>query len=102
MQITYTIKPTIVDLRTQEQREADERKKKWIEGELHDLDYGVEHNAWAQSAITYRGEVVHTHEPVVRLANDDDGFYVQTFKTREQLEAFITHLRQVADEAWGK
>lgn len=38
----------------------------------------------------------------VFLSNDDDPYYRQDFKSREELQAFVDHLWQVADEAWPK
>ena len=36
----------------------------------------------------------------VLLSNDDDPYYEQAFNNREELQAFVDHLWQVADEAW--
>lgn len=103
--ITYTIKPMVVHDKTQEQRAEKQRQQKlrdeWLKSELHSLNYGCDHSAWAQREITFMGEVLQTHHPVVRLSNDDDPHYIQTFNSRAELEAFIAHLRTVADEAWG-
>jgi hypothetical protein len=44
--------------------------------------------------------VAYGRNGFVCLANDDDGYYVQQFSTREQIEEFINHVRQVANEVW--
>ena len=44
--------------------------------------------------------VEREHPPCVALANNDDGYYIQYFPTRESLEKFIGELRAAADEAW--
>jgi hypothetical protein len=36
----------------------------------------------------------------VFLSNDEDSFYTQEFRNREELEVFIQQLRATADEAW--
>ena len=110
MTTNYTIKVQPFDPRSQPQREEDEeaqrekkRRDNWVQSELHSLKYGCRHEAWVQRDITFGGEVVQTLDhPVVRLANDDDGHYVQNFHSREELDRFIVELRYVADEAWGK
>jgi hypothetical protein len=51
----------------------------------------AEHEAWVDRG----GELA-----VVKLANIDDGYYVQVFRTRAELEEFIAGLRAVVDEAW--
>lgn len=38
---------------------------------------------------------------IVWIANDDDSYYQESFKTREELEVFITKLRNCADECWN-
>lgn len=45
------------------------------------------HEAWAQNGRVF-------------LANNDDSHYQQDFKSREALQAFVTHLWNVADEVW--
>jgi anaerobic glycerol-3-phosphate dehydrogenase len=64
------------------------------------LQHGCRHEAWV---VTEIGTPPCTEkiQPVVCLANDDDGFYVQNFHSRAELEAFIAHLNKVADDAWG-
>ena len=70
--------------------------------EMLKLKHGCSHDVWVQKDISYDGEVLATIDPVVRIANDDDPFYVQTFATRDELESFISELRKAADEAWGE
>jgi uncharacterized protein YfcZ (UPF0381/DUF406 family) len=36
----------------------------------------------------------------VLLCNDSDGEYEQVFSSREELQRFVDHLMEVADEAW--
>jgi hypothetical protein len=69
---------------------------------MHKLKHGCTHDVWAQKDISIGGEVLATIDPVVRIANDDDSFYVQTFTTRDEVEKFISEIRQAADEAWGE
>jgi len=49
--------------------------------------YCPKHEAWVEDGT-------------VRLANEEDGYYMQIFYKREQLDEFICELRKVADEAW--
>jgi hypothetical protein len=46
-----------------------------------------QHYAWAKN-----GKVL--------LCNDSDGEYEQIFGSREELQRFVDHLQEVADEAW--
>jgi hypothetical protein len=39
-------------------------------------------------------------DSIIWLANDNDSYYTQSFKTRAELEAFISKLRVCADECW--
>lgn len=106
MIVNYTVKVQPYDSRSEEQKQRDaesEKVQRWVKDELHDIAHGCKHEAWVQRDITFRGEVVHKLEtPVVRLANDDDSYYVQTFRSRDELDRFIVGLRYAADEAWGK
>jgi len=45
------------------------------------------HEAWVKNGRVF-------------LSNNDDSYYQQDFKSREALQAFVTHLWNVADEAW--
>jgi hypothetical protein len=36
----------------------------------------------------------------VFLSNDEDSFYTEEFRSREELEILIEKLRAVADQAW--
>ena len=85
---------------TENQKRA--RHQSFLKRELHDLKCGCLHDVWAQKDISIGGEVLATIDPVVRIANDDDSFYVQTFTTRDEVEKFISKIRQAADEAWGE
>jgi uncharacterized protein YfcZ (UPF0381/DUF406 family) len=38
----------------------------------------------------------------VLLCNDSDGEYEQVFGNREELQRFVDHLLEVADEAWNE
>ena len=85
---------------TENQKRA--RYQSFLQQEMHGLKHGCSHDVWAQKDISIGGEVLTTINPVVRIANDDDSFYVQTFTTRDEVEKFISELRQAADEAWGE
>jgi hypothetical protein len=85
---------------TENQKRA--RHQSFLQQELHSLKHGCSHDVWVQRDISIDGEVLATIVPVVRIANDDDPFYVQTFATRDELEGFISELRKAADEAWGE
>ena len=85
---------------TENQKRA--RYQSFLQQELHGLKHGCSHDVWAQKDISIGGEVLTTIDPVVRIANDDDSFYVQTFTNRDELERFISKLRKAADEAWGE
>lgn len=53
---------------------------------------GVSHEVW----VDRPGEIT----AAVAMANDDDGHYVQYFRSRHEVEEFIARLNAVADEAW--
>lgn len=40
------------------------------------------------------------NRPVVAVANDNDGYYIQTFTSNADVEKFIAELREAANEAW--
>jgi hypothetical protein len=40
------------------------------------------------------------HQGFVTLSNNDDGFYTQYFNNREEVEQFISELRQAMDNVW--
>jgi hypothetical protein len=48
---------------------------------------GVPHTPWAKDGKVF-------------LSNDEDSYYIQEFRHREELEVFIQQLRATADEAW--
>jgi len=60
------------------------------------------HGTWVQVDIQFRGNRHPLNKPVVGLANDEDGHYVQYFHNQDELEAFIGELREVGAEAWGR
>ena len=63
---------------------------------------GCNHESWVERDIGARGVLFGPVDPpVVGMANDDDGFYVQWFQNRAEVEEFISKLRATADEAWG-
>jgi hypothetical protein len=58
-----------------------------------DLEHGgCPHEAWVERETAIG--------PVVMLANTDDGFYQQTFRSREELQSFVDQLMATANEAW--
>jgi hypothetical protein len=48
---------------------------------------GSPHTSWAE-------------EGKVFLANEEDPYYTEEFRSREELEVFIQQLRATADKAW--
>jgi hypothetical protein len=53
----------------------------------------------------YKTEGFTHHTPWVEdgkvfLSNDEDGYYTEEFKNREELETFMNQLLAKADEAW--
>ena len=48
---------------------------------------GSPHTAWAEDGKVF-------------LANEEDSYYTEEFRSREELEVFIQQLRATADEAW--
>lgn len=48
---------------------------------------GSPHTSWAEDGKVF-------------LANEEDGYYTEEFRNREELEVFIQELRAAADEAW--
>lgn len=54
---------------------------------------GCTHSVWATSVAGIT---------VVEMANDDDPHFVQTFRSREELESFIDELDRAASEAWSR
>lgn len=65
----------------------------------NDIKHGCKHGTWVTREIGLPGHMKKV-DPVVQMANDDDSFYVQTFKNREEVNAFIKELVEAADEAW--
>lgn len=62
---------------------------------------GCTHGAWVDTETSALG-MTQKHEPFVGMTNDDDPYYVQYFRTREEVDAFIKELEQARDEAWPK
>ena len=50
----------------------------------------VHHIFWTES-----------NPPVLKMANDDDGFYIQTFNDWTEVDAFILNMRTEAERAFG-
>jgi hypothetical protein len=48
---------------------------------------GSPHTAWAKDGKVF-------------LANEEDSYYTEEFRSREEMEVFIQQLRATADEAW--
>ena len=62
---------------------------------------GVSHDVWVTRHVGLAG-MKEPVSPTVQIANDEDGWYVQAFRTRRELEAFIAELRDCANDAWPK
>lgn len=81
-------------------------QKAYVEQELAQIARGgnCDHEAFVVDHIFGMGEsnLAKVDPPVVGLCNTDDSYYIQYFKNREEVERFITELRAVAEEAWGK
>ena len=58
--------------------------EEWLEARENAM---CKHSAWAEDGV-------------LKMANNDDGYYVETFASRKELEQFITYLRLQAGEAW--
>lgn len=72
------------------------------EHEQHDSEYECSHDVWVQHNFSFDGETIATIYPVVRMANDYDGFCVQNFHSRDEVEEMVSKLRAAAVEAWGE
>ena len=87
-------------METEEQKQA--RYKAWADRQLAEIeDGGCGHDVWALHDLSIGGQLMHKINPVVQMANDDDSYYCQTFKTRAEIDSFIAELQKCADEAWG-
>ena len=62
-------------------------------------DGGVSHEVCVTRSVGLP-DMEEPVDPVVELVNDDDGFYVQVFRSRSELGAFVTKLLAAADDAW--
>ena len=56
----------------------------WLRQRENHMD---KHSAWVQDGV-------------VKMANNDDGYYMEVFKTRKEVEHFVAYLLSKADEAW--
>ena len=83
----------------------DEHQKQYSETELALIARGgnCKHDAFVVDRIFGMGvdNLTKVDPPVIGLMNNDDCYYVQYFKNREEIEKFIVELRQAADDAWG-
>lgn len=52
------------------------------------MSRSIPHESWVQDSQVF-------------LANEEDGYYSQQFKSWEEIEEFIAKLRATATEAWG-
>lgn len=68
----------------QRQLSAQEPSEEWLEARENKV---CTHSAWAEDGV-------------LKMANNDDSYYVETFKSRKELEQFIAYLRHQANEAW--
>ena len=62
-------------------------------------DGGVSHVVWVTRSVGLP-DMEESVNPVVELANDDDGYYVQVFRNRSELQLFVSNLLVAADDAW--
>jgi hypothetical protein len=56
----------------------------WLDEREKHMD---KHSAWVADGV-------------VKMSNNDDGYYTEVFKTREEVERFVAYLLLKADEAW--
>jgi hypothetical protein len=68
----------------QRQLSTQEPSAEWLEARENEM---CKHSAWAEDGV-------------LKMANNDDGYYVETFKSHQELEQFIAYLRLQANEAW--
>ena len=55
----------------------------------------------ASAVRTYLNRfAVRPGKRAVVFANNDDGYYTETFKTRDEVELFVGYLLEKANEAW--
>lgn len=64
-------------------------------------DGGVSHDVWVTRSLGLPG-MIQPIDPVVEMANNDDGHYRQVFRNRDELRAFVATLLAAADDAWPK
>lgn len=39
--------------------------------------------------------------PVIALCNDDDSYYMQYFRSKQELDEFIDTLQKISEQLWG-
>jgi hypothetical protein len=85
---------------TKEELEA--RNKRVIANHLKGIESGgTPHDVW----VTKELGLPHMKMaiwPVVEMANDDDGYYIQSFRSWRELNEFIFKLYSSGIEAWGQ
>jgi hypothetical protein len=64
-------------------------------------DGGVAHDVWVTRFVGLP-DMQAPVGPVVEIANNHDEFYVQVFRNRSELDAFVAKLLAAADDAWPK
>ena len=62
-------------------------------------DGGCAHGVWVTSSVGLPDMEIPVG-PVVEMANDDDGYYVQVFRSRSELDEFVSRLLAAANAAW--
>ena len=60
---------------------------------------GVNHDVWVTRHVGLP-DMQEPIFPVVELSNDEDGHYVQVFRSRAELDAFVSRILAAADDAW--
>ena len=55
------------------------------------------HEAFIYSG--YRG--IDLDNPVIGLCNDDDSYYMQFFRSKQELDEFIDTLQKISEQLWG-
>ena len=55
------------------------------------MTHGVNHEFWVEAG----------NSPALKMANDDDPYYIQTFSSWEDVERFIEKMRAEAEKAFG-
>lgn len=80
--------------------ERQQRNLRVMDDELCKMEHGnITHEVWVQNTIGLPGMEIQI-DPVVRIANSEDGFYVQTFKCPEDVDRLIQALESAKLQAW--